>query len=142
MDLMFAEMEQKRTLAKIGTREMTHSVLCTEALSLLAHVLDKLRAKNAFWKSRKIFDQGCKGQLSTRLVTLDDQRLQVGPRRIERSSVSGAPGAYYDYITSFAHACFVIATFRLRISDLDARYGFEPETQRSSTRISSYTNIV
>src|SRR4030088_3362122 len=64
MHLVFAEMKQKRTLAKIGAREMPHSILRAEALCLLAHVLDQLRTENAFWKSRKVFDQRCKSQLS------------------------------------------------------------------------------
>src|SRR3981081_4743554 len=103
MDLVFAEMEQKRTLAKIGAREMPHSILRAEALCMRAHVLDHVWPQNAFWKSREIFDQRCKSQLSTWLMPLDDQWLQVCARRVQRSSVSGASGTDYDHITSFAH---------------------------------------
>src|ERR1700730_7800078 len=111
MHLVFAEVEQKRTLAKIGAREMAHSILRAKALCLLAHVLDQLRTENAFWKSRKIFDQRCESQLSTWLVPLDDQRFQVGPRRVQRSCVSGASGTDYDHITSFAHGLFCACSF-------------------------------
>src|ERR1700732_1331205 len=117
MDLVFAEVEQKWTLAKIGAREMAHSILRAKALCLLAHVLDQLRTENAFWKSRKIFDQRCKSQLSTWLMPLDNQRFQVCARRVQRRRVSGASGTDYDHITSFAHGLFVLVAFRLQISD-------------------------
>src|SRR5258708_24400104 len=108
---MFSEMEQKRTLVKIGACEMSHSILRAKALCLLAHVLDELRTQNAFRKAREIFDQRCKSQLSTRLVPLDDQRLQVRTLGIESSSVAGASGCRYDGITSFAHGLFYDCNF-------------------------------
>src|ERR1700704_874127 len=111
---------------------MAYPILRAKALSLLAHVLDQLRAKNAFWKSRKIFDQRCKSQLSARFMPLDDQWFQVGTRRVQRSSVSGASGADYDHITSFAHGLFATVTFRLQISDFDARPRFEPERESAA----------
>jgi hypothetical protein len=84
-----------------------------------------LRAENAIGKSGEILDQRGKGKLPARLVALDDQRFQVGPRRIQSGSVSGTTGADDDYVASFVH----ILKIRMNLSvpirwlrcDLDAQ---------------------
>ena len=103
VNLLNAEMQQKRALAEIGAGEMRHAVFRAEAFGLLAHVLDQLRAQDAFGKSGKILDQRGHGELSAGLVAFDDQRLQVGARRVESGSVSGASGPDDDNVSSFAH---------------------------------------
>ena len=103
VDLMNAQMQQKRTLAEIGTGQMRHSIFGAEAFGLLPHVFDQLRTQNAFGKSGKVLDQGGQRKLSARLVPFDDKRLQVSPRRVEGGSVSGASGSDDDHVSSFAH---------------------------------------
>ena len=58
---------------------------------------------NAFGKSGKVFDQRSHRELSAGLMAFDDQRLQVGARRVQCGSVSGASGSDDDYVSSFAH---------------------------------------
>ena len=103
VDLMNAQMQQKRPLAEIGAGEMRHAVFGAEAFGLLAHVLDQLRTQNAFRKSGKVLHQRGHRELSAGLVAFDDQRLQIGARRVESGSVSGASGPDDDNVSSFAH---------------------------------------
>jgi hypothetical protein len=55
MHNLMPHMQQKRPLAQIGARQVRHPVLRAEALCLLAHVLDQLRAHDSVGKSRKVF---------------------------------------------------------------------------------------
>src|SRR5579862_4953328 len=100
---MHAQMQQKWPLAEVRAGQVRHPVFGAETFGLLAHVLDQLRPENAFGKSWKIFDQRGHRQLTTGLVAFDNQRLQVGARRIERGSVSGTSGPDDDNVSSFAH---------------------------------------
>ncbi len=103
MHLLMPEMQQKRPLAEIGAGQVRHAVFGAEALGLLAHVFDQLRAQNSFGESGKVLDQRGDGELSARLVAFNDQRFQVGARGVERGSVSGASGPDDDDVASFAH---------------------------------------
>jgi hypothetical protein len=67
-----------------------------EVLGLLLHVLDEFRAVNDLGKSGKILDQGGQRELSSGFMSADDERLQVGPRGINRGRVSGAAGTDDD----------------------------------------------
>jgi hypothetical protein len=53
MNLMHADVQQKWALAQVDAGEMRHAVFGAEALRLLAHVLDQLRAENAFGEAGK-----------------------------------------------------------------------------------------
>src|SRR5215469_11968770 len=103
MNLLVAKMQRERALAQIGTGQMRHAIFRTEALRLLAHVLDQLWTENSFGKAGEILDHGGHGELSARLVAFNDQRFQVGARRVESGSVPGAPGADDNNVTSFTH---------------------------------------
>src|SRR5579864_3133181 len=103
MHLMLADMQRERAMAEVDAGEMPHAVFRAEALRLLAHVLDQLRAKDTVGESGKILDQGGEGELAAGLVAFNNQRLQVGARGVESGGVSGASGPDDDYISSFAH---------------------------------------
>ena len=100
---MLADVKRERALAEVDAGEVTHAILGAEALRLLAHVLDQLRAQDSFGKSGKILDQRGQGELSAGLVAFDDQRFQVGARGVQGGGVSGASGPDDDYVSSFAH---------------------------------------
>src|SRR6266516_1943277 len=92
VDLLVAEMQNKRRLAEIGAGQMAHSVFRAETLGLLPHILDELRAHDSLWESREVLDQRSHRELAAGLVALNDKRFQVGARRVERCSMSGASG--------------------------------------------------
>src|SRR5262249_8086651 len=64
--------QSERTLAQIGTADVTHVVVRTNPRSLLAHVLDQFRALNPFGKPWEVLDQSGHRELSTGLVAFDD----------------------------------------------------------------------
>src|ERR1700722_11860285 len=107
MNLMHADMQQKWPLAQVDAGEMRHAVFGSETLGLLAHVLDQLRAENAFGEAGEILDQRGERKLSAGFVAFDDQRLQVGARGVKGGSVSGTAGADDDDVASFAHISLV-----------------------------------
>ncbi len=96
-------MEHKRALAEVSAGEVRHAIFGAEAFRLLAHVFDELRAENALGKSGEVFDQCSHGKLSAGLVAFDDQRLQVGARRVKRGGVAGASRPDDDDFSGFAH---------------------------------------
>jgi hypothetical protein len=110
---MHADVQQKWALAQIDASEMRHAVFSSETLRLLAHVLDQLRAKNAFGEAREILDQRGERELSAGFVAFDDQRFQIGARGVEGGRVSGTAGADDDDVASFAHFIFGLFVFDL-----------------------------
>ena len=102
--LLFAQVQQKRPLAEIGAGEVGHAVFGAEPLRLFSHVLYQLRAQNTLRKAGKILDQRGQGELAAGLVALYHQRFQVGARRVQCGSVSGAAGSDDDDFASFAHS--------------------------------------
>ena len=87
-DRFFADLELERPLRKIRLRDFTRSKNGAESLRLLFHVLDQVRPHNAVRKSRVVFNIGGQRQLAADLETLDDQRLEVCPRGINRGGVA------------------------------------------------------
>src|SRR5207302_7001329 len=69
-----------------------------EALRLLAHLFDQLRAENALGKTGEIFNHGRQGELAARFIPIDDQRLQIGARGVNCSRQAGAPAPDDDYV--------------------------------------------
>src|ERR1700756_1141558 len=118
---MNAQMQQKRPFAQVGAGKMRHAVFRAKAFGLLAHVFNQLWPKNALGKPREVLNQRGHRELSTRLVTLDDQRFQIGARGIESGRVSGAAGGDDNNVSSFAHELVMELQIRWLISDFDAR---------------------
>src|ERR1700722_1822589 len=105
MNLLVAQMQQKRPLAEINASEMRHAILRAKTRGLLAHVLNQLRTQDALRKSGKVLDQRGQRKLPAGLVAFDDQRFQIGPGSVEGGGMSGAPGADDDDVARFAHMC-------------------------------------
>ena len=103
VDLLVADMQQKRTLAEIRAREVRHAIFRTEALRLLAHVLDELRPHDSFGESWKVLHERGHGELASGFMALDDKRFEVGTRGVERGSVAGASRPDDDDLSGFAH---------------------------------------
>src|SRR5271157_2400790 len=93
-----------RLLAEVHLHHVTGFVLRAEASRLLTHVLDELRPLNSLGKAGKIFHQRGDGELTSRLVALDDQRTEIGARCVERRSQPRTSGANDDDIANiFLH---------------------------------------
>src|SRR5215469_6728584 len=103
MNLLMPKVEQKRPLAEISAGQVRHPILGPEALRLLAHVLYQLRPHDSLRKSGEVLHQCGHGQLPTRLVPFNDERLQVCACCVEGCRVSGASGSDDHNIPSFAH---------------------------------------
>ena len=100
LDDILADGQLKWALAEVGLADLAHAILGAEALGLLAHVLDQFRTLHAFGKTRKIFDQRGERELSAGVVTLQDERLEVGASAVESGSVPGAARADDDNVAS------------------------------------------
>ena len=57
------------------------------------HVLDQVRAVDAFGKSGKVLDQRSERELAAGFMAVDHQRFQIGAGRVDGGRVSGAAGA-------------------------------------------------
>src|SRR6185312_10613286 len=77
--------------------------LGAEPLGLLAHVVHQLGAEDAVGEAREVFHLGSGHQRATGLHALNDQRLQVGARRIDRRRVTGRAGADDDQVADLVH---------------------------------------
>ena len=113
-----SQMQCERPLAQVRAGQVRHAILRAKTFGLLAHVFDELWPHDSVGKSRKVLDERGHGKLATRLVSFNDERLEIGARGVESSRVSGASGADDDYVSSFAHECFSyvdwMAKFRFR----------------------------
>jgi len=95
-----AEIQLEGTMCQIGLHEVAGHELAAETRCLLAHVLNQLRALNAFGEAGKILYQRGQGQLPAGLMPFHDQRPQVGARGIDGRCESGTAGSKDDGITN------------------------------------------
>ena len=65
-------------------------VFGAEPLSLLLDVLHQVRPLNPLGKARKIFDLSSDRELPARLVSLNHQRREIGPARVNRRRIPRA----------------------------------------------------
>src|SRR5581483_3874718 len=98
-DCFFPDLELERTFREIGAMQVSRMEFGPETLRLLVHVLNQFWALDAFRPSREVFHQGGHGKLAAGFVTLDEQRLQIGARRIKRCREPGAAGAEDHCVT-------------------------------------------
>src|ERR1700676_716955 len=108
MDDLFPNVQGKRRATQIGFGDVPVLVLRAKAASLSTHVFDKLRTLNSFRKSWEVFHERCKRELAAGFVTLKNQRLQIGARRVQSRRVTSASGADYDYIPNIFHRLILI----------------------------------
>src|ERR1700722_15356715 len=71
MDRLAAHFQFERMLRQIGGRQMPKLHLCTKALSLQLHVLNKLWTLNAVRPAGKILHQRGNGELSTGFMSFN-----------------------------------------------------------------------
>ena len=69
-----------------------------EALGLGAELAHHLRAHDPLGVARVVLDVGRVLQLAAPLEALEDERLEVGARRVERGGVAGGPAADDDHV--------------------------------------------
>jgi hypothetical protein len=96
VDGFVAEVEDEGVFGEVGGGKMADAKLCAKAGGLLPHVLNQLGSLNAFRPTGEVFDQGGDGKLAARLVAFQDQGAEVGARRVDGGSESGAAGAKDD----------------------------------------------
>jgi len=99
-DFALRSLEDDGVRLEVGRDQMRHAELGAEALRLLLHVLDELRALDAFRPAGEVLDQRGDGELSARLVAFQDQRLEVGAGRVNGCSESCAAGAKDDCVAN------------------------------------------
>lgn len=76
-------------------------------------------------ETRKIFDQRGHRQLAARFMALNDQRFEIGARRVERGGVAQHPEP-------------MITTLRISISQKTTLFNRFPKTNFASSREPSY----
>jgi hypothetical protein len=98
------ELEMERAMREIGVEDAAVAVFGTEALRLLLHVVDELRALNTFREARKIFHLGGDGKLAAGFMPFQNKRFQVCSGGIDGGGIPGTPGAQDDYIENVTHS--------------------------------------
>jgi len=96
VDGLFADVEDEGMGSEVDGGEMGHAKLGAEADGLLLHVLDELRALDAFGPAGEVFDQGGDGELASGLVAFEDEGLEVGTGSVDGGGEAGAAGAEDD----------------------------------------------
>ena len=76
-----------------------------EALGLGAELAHHLRAHDPLGVARVVLDVGRVLQLAAPLEALEDERLEVGARGVERRRVAGGPAADDDYVLDLLLLC-------------------------------------
>ena len=84
-----SNLQVKRTRAEIDFADVHLLKSGVEALGLLAEMVHQLGAHDPVREARIVLDIGGDHQLTTRDHTLEDQRVEIGARRVEGS---GQPG--------------------------------------------------
>jgi len=82
---------------------VAHFEFGAKAGGLFLHVLNEFGALDAVWPAGEVFNHGGDGELTSGLVALEDQRLEVGARGINGRGEAGAAGAQNDGIANFLH---------------------------------------
>src|SRR6185312_11951362 len=74
-----------------------------EALGLVAEALHHLRPHHALGEAGVVLHVGRLLQQPAPREALDDERVEVGPRRVEGGRVAGRPAADDDHVLDLAH---------------------------------------
>ncbi|MNZ60980.1 hypothetical protein D3C78_790610 [compost metagenome] len=98
-------LEDERLAGQVDGVDVVEDDLGLEALGVLLHALHQHRTGQAVRVARPVVDFGGGGELSAGLHAGDQQRPEIGPRRIDRRAVAGGAGAQNDYacVTCFGH---------------------------------------
>ena len=99
LDPLAFHVEAERTLREIGIDDRAVQVFGAEVDGLLLHVLHQVGPVDPFGKAGEVLDQGGHGKLAASLVSGDDQRLQIGARRVNRGGISGTAGAHNNDVS-------------------------------------------
>ena len=79
----------ERPAAEIDARDVAEDVARPEPFRLLLEELHQLGAENTRRESGVVLDVGGDGELAARLRALDDERLEIRARGVERGGESG-----------------------------------------------------
>jgi hypothetical protein len=74
-----------------------------EALGLIAELLHDVRSHDALGETGVVLDIGGLLKQPAPGEALDDERMQVGARRVQRSRISGGAAADDDHVLNVAH---------------------------------------
>ena len=81
---MIRRLHDHRLAAQVDARDVALHNFGAEPLGLSAHLGHEVRAHDAVAIAREVLDHRRQHQLAAGLNPLDEQRLQVGARRVER----------------------------------------------------------
>ena len=115
MNCRVADADLERPLAEVDRGDLLGEELGAEALGLLAELDHQLRAHDPVGEAGEVLDVGGEHQLPAGLIggarrlALDDERLQVGARRVDGGGEAGRAGADDDDVV-VAHACSSLDT--------------------------------
>ena len=88
VDRLLAKIHRERPPAEIDAGHVAQLILRPKASRLLAHVLNQLRALDAFGKPGEILHQRGERELASGLMALDHQRLEIGAGGVERRGMA------------------------------------------------------
>ena len=77
-------LDPERPLRQVDLEDGLPLAVGPEPLGLLAHQVHQVRALDPLGETREIVDGRRQGQLAPRLLALEDQGRQIGPRRVKR----------------------------------------------------------
>ena len=83
-------------MLQVHPADMVEHDVGVEALRMPAHAIHELRTLQVLDVARPVIDIGRGHELAALLEPGDQQRLAVGPRRVDRGGISGGPGAQDD----------------------------------------------
>ena len=92
---------RRPVVRELHARGVVADEACTEALRLVAELLHHLRAHHALGETRIVLDVRRRLEQSAPDEALDDQRVQVGPRRVQRRGIARGPASDDDHVLDF-----------------------------------------
>jgi hypothetical protein len=95
---LVADLDHLRGGGQVDLADVPRDQLGAEALRLGAHVVHELRALDAVAEAGEVLDLGGGHQGATELGALEDQRVQVGARRVDGGGVPRGAGADDDQV--------------------------------------------
>ena len=106
--LVVADPHAERPLREVDARHVVRQEGRAESLRLTPEVLHHRRAEDTVGVPRVVLHVGGDHQLATPVEALDDQRLEVRARGVERSGIAGGTSADHDQVADIVQGSAVL----------------------------------
>ena len=103
--LVVTDVHAEGALGEVDASYVVGDELGPESLRLPAEVAHHRRADDAVGVAGVVLDVRGDHQLAAPVEALDQERVQIGARRVERSRIPGRAAADDDHVTNFVHSC-------------------------------------